>query len=58
MTEKRKKILTVLICNLLFLIAVALVWNLLLKPVIEFPEEEIVTDGDREADHKMDGPGG
>lgn len=44
MTEKRKKILTVLICNLLFLIAVALVWNLLLKPVIEFPEEEIVLE--------------
>ena len=44
MTEKRKKILTVLICNLLLLIAVALIWNLLLKPVIEFPEEEIVLE--------------
>ena len=44
MTEKRKKILTVLTCNLLLLIAVALVWNYFLKPVILFQDEEFVLE--------------
>ena len=44
MTRKQKKILTILSCNLLFLVAVALIWTFLLNPVIRFPEEAVVLE--------------
>ena len=48
MTRTKRNILTILVCNLIFLIAVALLWHFFIDPVVSFTEEcPVLEKGER-----------